>query len=417
MSTRRPSTTATAPRSPTPTIATGTVRPRISAAASGVSAPVSTRLSRRSISRPAARSRSFGRRPANARASSSPTLTYARAPLGTTSSWLNPATTAVGASAATSAARARAPGSYVTIARWPSSGSTIVTGVRVHGVPTICTPSASISSRIISPAGSRAIGDASATLSPSRAAPIAVIAPPPGERTRSPAKRSSPSRGSASRPTKVMSRNAGTATTTSTLMDSQLSGSAATQHGEAVPQGAEAMYGLGAVHEAHVPGGDFAAPAGHAGRRDARVFEQHPRRVRGREAELGDVEQQRPATAGADQRQIGQRFEDRVAPPLQFGGALGNVLLPPAQHGFRRLPGHRDRAGRVVDVHPAGVADHAGRAGDPADAPADHAMRLRHRADDDRALREVAERERAQRLARVEQGRLPRGGLNHRQNA
>src|SRR3954469_8738431 len=364
MSTRRPSTTATAPRSPTPTIATGTVRARISAAASGVSAPVSTMLSRLSISRPAARSRSLGRRPANARASSSPTLTYARAPEGTTSSWLKPATTAVGASAATSAARARAPGSYVTIARWPSSGSTIVTGVRVHGVPTICTPSASISSRIISPAGSAAIGEASATLSPSRAAPIAVIAPPPGERTRSPAKRSSPSRGSASRPTKVMSRNAGTATTTSTLMDSQLSGSAATQHGEAVPQGAQAMYGLGAVHEAHVPGGDFGAPARHAGRRDARVFEQHPRRVRGREAELGDVEQQRPATAGADQRQIGQRFQvtgapappfaGRAAPPLQFGGALGNVLLPPAQHGFRRLPGDGDRAGRVVDVHPAG---------------------------------------------------------------
>src|SRR4051794_29116223 len=135
--------------------------------------------------------------------------------------------TARGASAATSAARARTPGSKVTIARCPSSGSTIVTGVRAHGAPTTATPSSWSTSRIMPPAGSGAIGEASATESPSRAAPMAVIAPPPGERTRSPAKRSSPSRGSASRPTKVMSMNAGTAMTTSTLMRPRLSGSAA----------------------------------------------------------------------------------------------------------------------------------------------------------------------------------------------
>src|SRR5690242_18748120 len=120
---------------------------------------------------------------------------------------------------------------------------------------------------------------------------MAVIAPPPGERTRSPANRSSPSLGSASRPTKVMSRNAGTATTTSTLMDSQLSGSAATQHRNALRQRAEAMHRLRAVHESHVPSRDIGAPAGHPRGRHAGVLEQHPRGLRGGEAERRDVNQ------------------------------------------------------------------------------------------------------------------------------
>src|SRR4051812_11142045 len=88
-------------------------------------------------------------------------------------------------------------------------------------------PSPSISGCIRSPAASWPSGDASAVESPSRAVPIAVIAPPPGVRTRSPAKRSSPSCGRPSRPTNVMSMKAGTATTTSTLMAQTLSGCAA----------------------------------------------------------------------------------------------------------------------------------------------------------------------------------------------
>ena len=56
------------------------------------------------------------------------------------------------------------------------------------------------SAPIRSPAASSPSGEASAVDSPSRAVPIAVIAPPPGVRTRSPAKRSSPSCGRPSRP-------------------------------------------------------------------------------------------------------------------------------------------------------------------------------------------------------------------------
>ena len=58
-----------------------------------------------------------------------------------------------------------------------------------------------------------------------------------------------------------------------------------------------------------------------------------------------------------------------------------------------------DGAGRVVDVHPAGVADDRRRPRDPAHAPADHPVRLRHRADDHRALGH-ARRARAARPAR-----------------
>src|SRR3954466_13699710 len=105
---------------------------------------------------------------------------------------------------------------------------TAVTGVRGQRGPTSWTPSSSIMGAIRSPAESCPSGEASAVASPSRAAPIAVIAPPPGVRTRSPAKRSSPSAGSPSRPTNVMSRKAGTTTTTSTLMPGTLSGCAAT---------------------------------------------------------------------------------------------------------------------------------------------------------------------------------------------
>src|SRR4051794_4189012 len=104
------------------------------------------------------------------------------------------------------------------MARSPLIGMTIVTGVRGQVGPTSWTLSSSSVSRIMSPAGSPPSGEASAVDRPSRAVPIAVIAPPPGERTRSPAKRSSPSPGNPSRPTKVMSRKAGTETTTSTLM-------------------------------------------------------------------------------------------------------------------------------------------------------------------------------------------------------
>ena len=61
-----------------------------------VPAPVSTSASRCSMNSPVARDAAPGRRPANARASSSPTVTYARVFGGTTSSWLSPVITARG---------------------------------------------------------------------------------------------------------------------------------------------------------------------------------------------------------------------------------------------------------------------------------------------------------------------------------
>src|SRR5207244_2418312 len=60
---------------------------------------------------------------------------------------------------------------------------------------------------------------------PSRAAATTVIAPPPGDLSRSPAKRSSPGPGSASSPTNVRSRNAGVVTARSMLTVGERTGS------------------------------------------------------------------------------------------------------------------------------------------------------------------------------------------------
>jgi hypothetical protein len=91
----------------------------------------------------------------------------------------------------------------VTIERSPATGITTVVGVREpRGSPTAM-PSSVSARRTNRPARSSPSGATSAVVSPSRQAPIAVIAPPPGERSMSPAKRSSPGPGSASSPTNV----------------------------------------------------------------------------------------------------------------------------------------------------------------------------------------------------------------------
>src|SRR3954454_17606652 len=187
-----------------------------SAAPCAVSVAVNTHAS--CALRNSARAPTFlgGSLPANARASSSPQVRYARTPLGTRSSWSRFAAIATGVSAATSLARARMPGSTVTIVRSSPTGMITVSGVRLVRKPAAATPSRSISRRTYSPPRSSPTGATSAVSIPSRAAATAVIAPPPGERTSSPAKRSSPGAGSDSSPTNVMSRKAGVATARST---------------------------------------------------------------------------------------------------------------------------------------------------------------------------------------------------------
>ena len=110
---------------------------------------------------------------------------------------------------------------------------------------------------------------------------------------------------------------------------------------------------LGGEDEAHVARGDVAAPARHRRRGDARREHRTPRERHRRVSTSSD---QPPA--GRTIGQSGQRGEDRVAPALQLGHALRHVLLRPAQHGLGGPPRHGHGAGRVVDVHPAGVADH-----------------------------------------------------------
>src|SRR5215212_8900369 len=133
------------------------------------------------------------------------------------SSWSRLAATATGVSAATSAARARMPGSTVTMARsWPT-GMITVSGVRLTRKPATTTPSRSTSRRTYCPPRSSPMGATSAVSRPRRAAATAVMAPPPGERMSSPAKRSSPGAGSPSSPTKVRSRKAGVVTASSML--------------------------------------------------------------------------------------------------------------------------------------------------------------------------------------------------------
>ena len=123
-----------------------------------------------------------------------------------------PATAPAGRCGWTSLARARAPGSTVTMARSSPHGSTIVCAIRVVVPPPTTIPSPSSSARTKRPGTSSPSGETSAVRSPSRAAATAVIAPPPGERTRSPANFSSPRLGSPSSPTAVRSRKAGTVT-------------------------------------------------------------------------------------------------------------------------------------------------------------------------------------------------------------
>src|SRR5215210_5096825 len=93
----------------------------------------------------------------------------------------------------------------------------MATGVSLVRKPATTTPSRSTSRRTYSPPRSSPMGATRAVSRPSRAAATAVIAPPPGERMSSPAKRSSPGAGSASRPTKVRSRKAGVVTASSML--------------------------------------------------------------------------------------------------------------------------------------------------------------------------------------------------------
>ena len=185
-------------------------------ASSIVDSPVSRSASRWLTKSARARSSAAGGRPAYARPSSSPHVTKPSEPSGTMNSWSRLAATARGEWASTSAASARAPGSTVTIARSPPKGRTTVVGVRGAGrVPIHLTPSSASAPRTRSPATSSPSGAATAAERPSRVAPTAVIAPPPGVRRSSAAKRSSPSPGSDSRPTNVRSRNTGVATTRS----------------------------------------------------------------------------------------------------------------------------------------------------------------------------------------------------------
>ena len=207
---------ATAPSPASVTTAVSANSARSAPARSTVASPVSRSASRRLLKMACARERSAGGRPANARASSSPHVTKARAPSGTMYSWSRFTATARGALEATSVADERAPGSTVTIARSPPNGMTTVVGVRGAGRVAIqSTPSSARVVRTRSPARSSPSGAATAVETPSRAAPMAVIAPPPGERRSPPANRSSPSAGSDSSPTNVRSRKTGVATTSS----------------------------------------------------------------------------------------------------------------------------------------------------------------------------------------------------------
>ena len=68
---------------------------------------------------------------------------------------------------------------------------------------------------------------------------------------------------------------------------------------------------------------------------------------------------------GADDGPAGEAGEHRVAPPLELGDALGDVILLAAQDRGAGGAGDPDRRRRVVDVRPAGVLDGLGRARPP----------------------------------------------------
>ena len=187
--------------------------------------------------------------------------------------------------------------------------------------------------------------------------------------------------------------------------------------GHAVGDGLEPLDGLGAEDEADIARRHLVAPAGHGCGGDLGVLEEDPRGLRGLEAEGGDVEEERPAAGRADERPAREAGEHRVAAALELGDALGHVALVSAQDGGGREAGDRHGHRRVVDVRPARVGDGVGGAGDPADAPADHPVLLRERADDDSPLRHPVHAQRVDERPAVEEQALHRGVVDEEEVA
>ena len=85
--------------------------------------------------------------------------------------------------------------------------------------------------------------------------------------------------------------------------------------------------------------------------------------------------------AGPHERPAGQRRRrSRRAGAAARPCTRATCSCGPRSTASAARRGDRDGAGRVVDVHPAGVAHDRLRPGDPAHAPADHPVRLGHRA-------------------------------------
>jgi hypothetical protein len=83
-----------------------------------------------------------------------------------------------------------------------------------------------------------------------------------------------------------------------------------------VGDGLEPLHRLGAEHESDVPRRDFVALTGHRSGGYFRVVKQDSRRLRGLEAQRGNIEKQRPASGRAYEWPAG---EHGVTAPLELG--------------------------------------------------------------------------------------------------
>ena len=157
--------------------------------------------------------------------------------------------------------------------------------------------------------------------------------------------------------------------------------------GEALGDRAQAVERLGAEHEPYVPVGHLAAPAESSAWRRWR----HPRAAawtapaascRARSCRSAATTRRPGCTTG--QPDSASRITSRRAEARRRSRATWP--WSPRSTAVAAQRDDRDRHRRVVDVRPAGVLDDLGGARDPADAPADHPVLLRERADDHRAL-------------------------------
>ena len=127
------------------------------------------------------------------------------------------------------------------------------------------------------------------------------------------------------------------------------------------------------------------------------------------DTERPGVEQERPGTVRRHGSEAVELPERLVAAGLPLGVRGGEAVVREVEGGADADLRESARDEAVVDVHAGDVVCELARRDDPADAPRDHPLLERRRADRDRAVAHPVERGRVERLAPVEEDALVAG--------